>query len=40
MSSLEQEVDIDYYKILGVPKNATIQQICLKYTRLYLDIDK
>jgi curved DNA-binding protein CbpA len=31
MSTLEQKIDVDYYKILGVPKNATIQQICAKY---------
>lgn len=29
--SLEQQIDVDYYKILGVPRNATLQQICARY---------
>lgn len=36
MSSLEQSVAVDYYKILGVPKNAHAKLICAQYT--YFDI--
>lgn len=36
MSSLEQKIDVDYYKILGVAKNATIPQICAKYHEIAL----
>lgn len=35
MSSLEQQIDVDYYKILGVPKNASVQQICSKYNFIH-----
>jgi hypothetical protein len=31
MSSLEQPVAVDYYKILGVPKNAHTKLICAQY---------
>ncbi len=31
MSSLEQSVAVDYYKILGVPKNANAKFICAQY---------
>lgn len=36
MSALEQQIDVDYYKILNVPRNATLQQICASYRDLAL----
>ncbi len=39
MSKLEQKIAVDYYKILGVPKNATIQQICSQYAICYTVTD-
>ena len=36
MSSLEQKIEVDYYKILGVPRDATIPQICAKYHEVAL----
>ena len=31
MNDLEQYTDLDYYQILGVDRNCTLQQICTKY---------
>ena len=31
MNNLEQEVDIDYYKVLGVKRNCSLQDICTQY---------
>ena len=36
MSGLEQQTDVDYYKVLGVPRNATIHQICAQYPLSHL----
>ena len=32
MNSMEQYADIDYYAVLGVTKNCTVQEICSQYT--------
>ena len=31
MNNLEQYVDTDYYKVLGVDRNCTLQDICCQY---------
>ena len=36
MSSLEQSVAVDYYKILGVPKNANAKFICAQYIHFHI----
>lgn len=35
-NSLEQEIEIDYYKILGLARNANTQQICSSYRDIAL----
>ena len=35
MSSLEQSISVDYYKLLGVTRHSTVQEICAKYHRLH-----
>ncbi len=34
-NSLEQEIEIDYYKILGLARNANTQQICSRSLKHY-----
>ena len=31
MNNMEQYADIDYYEVLGVTKNCTVQDICSQY---------
>jgi hypothetical protein len=31
MSELEQSIDVDYYKILGVGRKASVVEICAAY---------
>ena len=39
MNNLEQEVDIDYYKVLGVNRNCSVQDICIQYLFIYSAIE-
>jgi hypothetical protein len=37
-NSLQQPIQIDYYQILGVNRNSTIQQICTRFIPIYTAI--
>ena len=39
MSHLDQKINVDYYKILGIKNNASIQEVCSRYHPYHLVIE-